>query len=144
MVVLAQVLFTVSILSFAVVAAAADLNKTHATNPVWVGHARFHVVWQVATHIGVGVLALVVLWVPVATLPARFAIAGAITGIILGGFFLSVLAMPMYGGEIADSNGYRPLTVTIGGRHRLVDQNVLLFSAGVTILVVATALAVTL
>ncbi|MBY6348996.1 DUF6640 family protein [Rhodococcoides corynebacterioides] len=144
MIVLVQVLFTISILSFALVAAAADLNRTHATNPVWVPHARFHVVWQVATHIGAGLLALVVLWAPVASLPARFAIAGAIAGVVLVGFFVTAATMPLYGGELADSNGYRPLTLDIAGRTRTFDQNVLLFAGGVGFLLLAGALALTL
>ena len=41
-----------------------DLNRTHAAHPRWLGHARFHVVWQTVT---IAVLAIVeagLLWYP--------------------------------------------------------------------------------
>ena len=36
----------------------ADFNETHATNPLWTGHARFHVVWQITSYVGFGLIAL--------------------------------------------------------------------------------------
>jgi hypothetical protein len=29
---------------------AIDLNHTHATNPLWLRHARFHLVWQAISY----------------------------------------------------------------------------------------------
>ena len=40
----------------------ADFNDTHATNPLWTPHARFHVVWQVLSQAGVAILILYLLW----------------------------------------------------------------------------------
>ncbi|NIL80393.1 hypothetical protein [Rhodococcoides kroppenstedtii] len=137
-----QVLVTVSVLTYALVAAAADLNGTHATNPRWVGHARFHVVWQVVTHIGVGVIALVLTWVPLGPPAWRIGAAMALTAVILGGFFLTAATMPLYGGELADPNGYRPLRVGARGRRIALDQNVLLFLTGTGVLLAALVLVV--
>ena len=33
-------------LGYGFVTILADFNKTHATNPKWTPHARFHVVWH--------------------------------------------------------------------------------------------------
>lgn len=140
MTVVIQVLVTVSVLSFAMVATAADLNRTHATNPRWVGHARFHVVWQVATHVGIGVIALVLTWVPLGPAGWRIGAAMAIAGVVLAGFFLTAATMPLYDGELADPNGYKPLTVPVMGRRRSLDQNVLLFLSGMAFLGAAAAL----
>jgi hypothetical protein len=39
-----------------------DFNRTHATNPTWTGHARFHVVWQSFSVAFLSVLELALIW----------------------------------------------------------------------------------
>ncbi|MBO6906311.1 MAG: hypothetical protein JJ865_15270, partial [Parvibaculum sp.] len=48
-----RLLFTVVAVMISVGPIVADFNKTHATNPLWTPHARFHVVWQVLSQTGV-------------------------------------------------------------------------------------------
>ena len=54
----ARILFTLMTAGWALLTVVADFNKTHATNPQWTPHARFHVVWQISSYVGLGVLAL--------------------------------------------------------------------------------------
>ena len=61
---LARVLFTLTTAGWAVGTVIADFNKTHATNPKWTPHARFHVVWQISSYIGFGLLAFALIWWP--------------------------------------------------------------------------------
>jgi hypothetical protein len=44
---LSRILLTFSAIGYGFVTIKADFNQTHATNPLWTPHARFHVVWQV-------------------------------------------------------------------------------------------------
>ncbi|MBY6364609.1 DUF6640 family protein [Rhodococcoides corynebacterioides] len=132
-----QVLVTISVLSFAAVASAADLNHTHATNPRWVPHARFHVVWQVFTHIGIGALALVLVWVPLGPVGVRVWIAIGICAVVIAGFFLAWASMRVYDGQLSDPNGYRPAIARLGKVRVTLDQNVLLFCAGSALLMAA-------
>jgi len=82
---IARVLLTLVTLGYSLAPVLADFNKTHATNPLWTPHARFHVVWQVSSYCGIGLIALVLIWTagPVTKLWLAVALAAA----MYGGFF---------------------------------------------------------
>lgn len=135
----AQVILTFVVLGFSFVPVLADFNATHATNPLWTGHARYHVVWQVCSYVGIGIVALVLLWWPAdskapATLVAILALC------IYGGFFTAAGTRHLYGGELHDLNGYLPVEVTLFGRKRQLDINIAVFGVMVALLVVAAGL----
>ena len=55
---LSRILLTLAAIGYGFVTIKADFNRTHATNPLWTPHARFHVVWQVLSYTGIAVIAL--------------------------------------------------------------------------------------
>jgi hypothetical protein len=61
---IARLLFSLVTVGWGVLTVVADFNKTHATNPAWTPHARFHVVWQVLSYLGFGLLAFALIWWP--------------------------------------------------------------------------------
>ena len=136
---IARVLLTLVTLGYSLAPVLADFNKTHATNPLWTPHARFHVVWQVSSYCGIGLIALVLIWTagPVTKLWLAVALAAA----MYGGFFATAFTMPRFGGRLADENGVPPLgTVNLGGRPVVLDANLTVFGVLVAILVVAALL----
>jgi hypothetical protein len=138
----ARIILTVVVLGFSAVPAGADFNKTHATNPRWTPHARYHVVWQVSSYIGIGLVALGLLWMPGAELVARVYLVAALAFCVYAGFFAAAGTMKLYGGKLYDDNGYPPIPVTVLGRKRLIDLNVSVFSVFVVLDVSALALLV--
>lgn len=132
----AKILVSIAVVGFAVVPAIADLNRTHATNPVWVGHARYHVVWQSVSYLLLGTFALTLTWADSSD-PRGVYTAAAIAACVYGGFFGAAASMGAYEGRLHDDNGHAPLR--IGGRS--LDLNVLLFSPLVLVLAVGAALA---
>jgi hypothetical protein len=59
---LSRILLTLAAIGFGFLTIKADFNRTHATNPSWTPHARFHVVWQVLSYTGIAVIALCLIW----------------------------------------------------------------------------------
>ncbi|EHI14840.1 DUF6640 family protein [Mycolicibacterium thermoresistibile] len=125
---IARIVLTVVILGFSAVPAYADFNKTHATNPKWTPHARYHVVWQVASYIGIGLVALGLLWIPGAGSVLRAYLAALLALCVYGGFYVAAASMRLYGGRLYDDNGYPPVPVKVMGRERRIDLNVTVFS----------------
>lgn len=136
---LARILLTLATFGYGVAPLIADLNQTHATNPLWTPHARFHVVWQVTSYAGLGLIALVLIWAPGPLPVARLYLASAFAAVIIVAFFIAFATMPLYGGANHDINGYLPKPVQILGRVVKFDANTTVFSVLVVVLLSAVA-----
>lgn len=127
MLTVARILLTLAALGYGLVTIKADFNKTHATNPAWTPHARFHVVWQILSYSGVAIIALFLIWADGPMPVERLYLAAALGAAIYGAFFISVLARPIYGGSLYDQNGYLPYRPPIGPPQWKWDVNVTAF-----------------
>lgn len=102
----AKILLSAIALLQAILMAAIELNRTHATNPMWPGHARFHLVWQNCTAILSAIAIATLIWTT-----DRFYLAATLTGLPLVAFLFANLARPLYGGTMSDPNGVPPLRI---------------------------------
>ena len=131
---LARILFTVTTAGWAIATVIADFNKTHATNPKWTPHARFHVVWQISSYVGFGLLALALIWLPGPYPVERLYLVAIMGGIVYAAFFVAVFAMPIYGGAAYDANGYKPFAAPVPLIAKKWDVNITVFCIQVVIL----------
>jgi hypothetical protein len=114
-----------------------DLNRTHATNPLWIGHARFHLVQQVSTLLLAAAVEVGILWWPGPALHARFYLAAILTTTSLAGFLLATLTRSLYGATLSDPNGIQPLRTRT--RTIAVEINVPIV-AGASLLLIAAVI----
>ena len=135
----ARILVTIATLGYSAVTILADFNKTHASNPTWTPHARFHVVWQISSYSGFGLLALGLVWWPGGLATERLYLACLFAFVVYGAFFVALATMPRYGGRTYDDNGYLPFPAPLGLRQRW-DVNVTAFSAFSIVLIAAVLL----
>lgn len=139
---IARLLFTLMTVGWAVLTVVADFNKTHATNPKWTPHARFHVVWQISSYVGFGMLAFALIWWPGPLAVERLYLVALMGAIVYAAFFAALIAMPIYGGAAYDKNGYTPFKAPIPIIAKKWDANITAFSIQLVILA-AGLLAVT-
>lgn len=135
---LARVLFTLATLGWAALTVVADFNRTHATNPKWTPHARFHVVWQISSYVGFGLLALALIWWPGPLATERLYLVAVMSAIVYVAFFAALAAMPLYGGAAYDDNGYQPFKAPVPLIADRWDANITAFSVQVVILAAGT------
>ena len=124
------VLTTIAILQFTVIPQFADLNRSHAANPAWPGHARSHLVTQVLTTSSLGVLALYFLWSGRLAPDLRVCLAMLCALTALAPFFISTLATPLFGGQIMP-----PRTGLGRVRFARIEGNVANFSLSLVLLI---------
>jgi hypothetical protein len=139
MLITARILLTLAALGFSVITIVADLNKTHATNPLWTPHARFHLVWQVLSYSGIALVALYLIWASGPMQYERLYLAAGLAVAVYGGFFGAVFGRPLYGGGLFDSNGYPSFPAPIGPKSWQWDVNVTIFTVTSVILLAAIA-----
>ena len=124
---LARILFTLTTAGWAFATVLADFNNTHATNPRWTPHARFHVVWQICSYVGFGILALALIWWPGPLALERLYLVALMSVIVYGAFFAALIAMPLYGGGAYDDNGYQPFAAPVPLISSAWDVNITIF-----------------
>jgi hypothetical protein len=99
-----KILITISTIIYGFIPPFFDLNKTHAKNPLWTGHSRFHVVWQVMITFFISILSLFFLWVK-GNETENLVISFILGLSVLGSFVLNIGLMKLYDGTLADDNG---------------------------------------
>jgi hypothetical protein len=115
---------------------ALDLNRTHAANPLWLHHARFHVVWQASTTAALAGVELALLFAFGPVTSERFYLVLSLAGLPVFGFFAALVTRHIYGGTLSDPNGIRPLMIRSGERVYRVDLNLVAEVAAIFMLMV--------
>ena len=116
-----KILFSFIAFGLAFMPLLVDFNESHATNPLWTGHARFHLVWQVTALTMTGLIVILLLWVFPSL--SNTIISIVLLYIWLICFFIAWLAMPIYGGKPNDVNGVPPVNMNFFGKQYEVDRN---------------------
>jgi len=107
-----------------------DIGASHAMNPDWVGHARLHLVWLLGFMLFSGIANIYLIWFRRPFELRNLWLSVMWQGANLGGFWLSIAAAELYGGEIV-----------MEGIHMQVlgyDENVVGFTVLTTLVIVAT------
>ena len=128
---ISKILLTILCLGFAIITPLIDFNESHATNPLWTGHARFHLVWQVNAMIFTALLCLSLLWVFDSFFNLLLVVA--LNFLWIFSFIATAVSIRLYDGEFNDINGVPPIIISFLGTKIEIDRNIQAISAGFVI-----------
>ena len=109
-----KILLTAIFIALGVIAPLIDLNQSHATNPLWTGHARFHLVWQVIAFIYTAIIGIPILWIYSSYEVLLIIIL--YTYMWLVSFLIASISMGVYKGKLNDINGVPEHILQIFGK----------------------------
>lgn len=133
----AKICLTVATFFFGAIPSIADLNKTHATNPLWTPHARLHVVWSSMSYLALGALSIYFIWFHEGDQKQALYLVMLFGLFVMGGFFIAYFTVKLYGGSSYDQNGYPPFTLNLFGSKITLDANFTAFSTGLAFVAAA-------
>lgn len=123
-----KLLLTIATLGYSAIPSLFDFNESHATNPSWTGHARYHVIWQVSSYDYIAILSLYLIWTAGVD-AGQLWIPALLCLFIYGGFWTALLTRKAYGGVLQDEvNGVPEFSYNILGWKFAIDANVSLFT----------------
>ena len=122
------------------VALIVDLHRSHATNPEWLPHARFHVVWQTFSQALLAIAEVALIWWSGPSAVARFYLAASLVASTLASFWVAFASKRLYGGALFDQNGILPLTLSMRGRVFHVEMNTAGVVMGSILLAISVAI----
>jgi hypothetical protein len=114
-----------------------DLNRTHATNPLWPRHARFHLVWQTFSTVLFCAAEIAIVWWKGPFEQQRFYLAALLASLPLLAFLIALASRAIYGGALSDPNGIPPVRLTILRRTLHIDVNLAAVLVGLLVVMVA-------
>jgi len=113
---------------------AVDLNRTHATNPLWTRHARFHLVWQAISYAFLSLLEVALVLSPGPLREQRFYLAAILASIPMLSCFAAFVSRKVFGGALSDPNGIPPLRLAILGSDLQIDLTLAVEAMGLLLL----------
>jgi hypothetical protein len=117
-----------------------DLGRTHASNPDWLRHARYHVVWQAISTAVLSLLELALLLIPGRYQAERFYLAAVLASIPMLGFFGAFATRKLFGSALSDPNGIPPVKIVILRSEKWIDLNLVAEAVAFTVLLAIVAL----
>ena len=128
MLIMTKILLTLATFGYSAIPSFFDFNDSHATNPSWTGHARYHVIWQVSSYDFIALLALYLIWTAGVD-ASQLWIPALLATFIYAGFWTANFTRPIYGGVLQDDvNGVPEFNYNIFGWKFALDANVSLFT----------------